>query len=239
MDAGATPGRIAGAAMTTESSAARPGPNDGIDVVGSIAAVRIVPVVTITDADDAPRIVAALVGGGLPVVEITLRTPAGIEAVRRAAAEVPAAIVGVGSVTDADAAAAAIDAGAEFVVSPGIDDSVIATARDLGVPAIPGIATATELMRALRLGVDVVKLFPAEVVGGTDMIDSLSAVWPHVRFMPTGGISPVNLRSYLARPQVLAVGGSWIVSKDAVADGDWTSITTAAAAALDLAREST
>jgi 2-dehydro-3-deoxyphosphogluconate aldolase/(4S)-4-hydroxy-2-oxoglutarate aldolase len=225
--------------MTDEPSAPPPRPHDGADVIGSIAATRIVPVVTIDDADDGPRTVAALVSGGLAVVEITLRTPAGLEAVRRAAAEVPAAVVGVGSVTDAAAATAAIDAGAQFIVSPGIDDGVIATARDRGVPAIPGIATATELMRALWHGVDVVKLFPAEVIGGADMIDALSAVWPEVRFMPTGGISPANLRSYLARPQVLAVGGSWIASKAAVARGDWTSITTAAAAALDLAREST
>ena len=224
--------------MTDEPSASLPRPRDRADVIGSIAATRIVPVVTIDDADDAPRIVAALVSGGLSVVEITLRTPAGIEAVRRAVAEVPEAIVGVGSVTDAAAATAAIDAGATFIVSPGIDDGVITTARDQGVPVIPGIATATELMRALRLGVDVVKLFPAGVVGGVDMIDALSALWPEVRFMPTGGISPANLRSYLARPQVLAVGGSWIASKAAVASGDWTSIATAAAAALDLARES-
>jgi len=225
--------------MTDEPAASPPCPHDGVDVIGSIAATRIVPVVTIDDADDAPRIVTALVSGGLRVVEITLRTPAGIEAVRRAAAEVPGAIVGVGSVTDTAAATAAIDGGAKFIVSPGFDDGVIAAARDHGVPAIPGIATATELMRALRHGIDVVKLFPAEVVGGIDMIDALSAVWPQVRFMPTGGISPDNLRSYLERRQVLAVGGSWIASKAAVASGDWASITSAAAAALDLAREST
>ena len=224
--------------MTGDPSASRPPANDRTDVIGSLAATRIVPVVTVDDVDDAPRIVAALVSGGLSVVEITLRTPAGVEAVRRAAAEVPAAVVGAGSVADAASATAAIDAGATFVVSPGIDDGVIATARDRGVPVIPGIATATELMRALHSGIDLVKLFPAEVVGGVDMVDALSAVWPTVRFMPTGGISPANLRSYLARPQVLAIGGTWMASRAAIASGDWTSITAAAADAVELVRES-
>ena len=122
-------------------------------------------------------------------------------------------------------------------MSPGLDEGVIATARDRGVSVIPGIATATELMRAIQLGVDVVKLFPAEVVGGVGMIASLSAVWPDVRFMPTGGISPANARRYLALRQVLAVGGSWMVPRSAVAAGDWASITAAASAALELTRE--
>jgi 2-dehydro-3-deoxyphosphogluconate aldolase/(4S)-4-hydroxy-2-oxoglutarate aldolase len=102
---------------------------------------------------------------------------------------------------------------------------------------IPGIATATELMRAMQLGVDVVKLFPAEVVGGTGLVTSLSAVWPDVRFMPTGGISPANARRYLALRQVLAVGGSWMIPRSAIASGDWASITAAASAALELTRE--
>jgi 2-dehydro-3-deoxyphosphogluconate aldolase/(4S)-4-hydroxy-2-oxoglutarate aldolase len=222
--------------MTDESSA-RPTSNDDADVIAAIAATRIVPGVTIDDAGDAPRIASALVDGGLPVMEITLRTRAGIEAVHRAAAGVPSAIVGAGSVTDAAAATAAIDAGARFIVSPGLDDAVIATARDRGVPAIPGIATATELIRAVHHGIDVVKLFPAELIGGAGMIDALSAVWPQVRFMPTGGISPANISPYLERPQVLAVGGTWIVSTPAVASGDWAAITAAAAAALELTKE--
>ncbi len=167
-------------------------------------------------------------------MEITLRTPTAIEAIRRAAAEVPVAIVGAGSVTSAAATASAIEAGARFIVSPGIDEGVISTARDGGVPVIPGIATATELMWAMRLGVDVVKLFPAEVIGGVGMIAALSAVWPDVRFMPTGGIAPANLGAYLALSQVLAVGGSWMVPISAVAARDWASITEAASAAHEL-----
>jgi 2-dehydro-3-deoxyphosphogluconate aldolase/(4S)-4-hydroxy-2-oxoglutarate aldolase len=211
--------------------------DQGHDVVGAIGAVRIVPVVTFDVAQDAPGCALALVDGGLPAVEITLRTPAAIDAIRHAASEVPAAIVGAGSVTSAAAAAAAIDAGARFIVSPGLDEGVITTAQERGVPVIPGIATATELMRAMQLGVDVVKLFPASVVGGVDLITALSAVWPEVRFVPTGGISVANAREYLALAQVLAIGGSWMVPRPAVASRDWASITAAAAAAVELTQE--
>ncbi len=211
-------------------------PDSATAVLDAIASVRIVPVLTIGDAADAPGLVSALVAGGLPVAEITLRTPSGMEAIGRAAADVPAAIVGAGSVTTAAAAAAAIDAGARFVVSPGLDDGVVRTARERGVLALPGIATPTELMRALALGVDVVKLFPAEVVGGTEMIAALSAVWPDVRFMPTGGVSSANAPRYLAMEQVVAVGGTWMVPRSAVATGDWDAVTEAAVAASALGR---
>lgn len=199
-----------------------------------IGQLRVLPVVTIDDAGDAPSLTAALASGGLRAVEITLRTRAGIDAVRRAAAEVPAAIVGAGSVTTGRAAAAAIAAGARFIVSPGLDPGVVRTARLGGVPVIPGIATATELMRATQLGVGVVKLFPAEALGGTAAIAALSGVWPDVRFVPTGGISPDNARRYLAMDQVLAVGGSWMVPRTALVSKDWVAIAAAAAAAVEL-----
>ena len=207
------------------------------EVVDAIEAVRVVPVVTIDDARSAPALAVALVAGGLPVIEITLRTPAGIEAIRRVATEVPASVVGAGSVTSAAAAAAAIDAGARFIVSPGLDEGIIVAAQARDVPVIPGIATATELLRATNLGVDVVKLFPAEVVGGPAMIAALSAVWPDVRFMPTGGISPANAGEYLALRQVLAVGGSWMVPGASVIAGDWAAISAAAAATAKLVSE--
>ncbi len=209
------------------------------DTVGAIADVRIVPVLTFDDAADAPGVVSALVAGGLRVAEITLRTPSGVEAIHRAAANVPAAIVGAGTVTTSAAAAEAIDAGARFIVSPGLDDGVIATAHERGVPAIPGIATPTELMRALASDVNIVKLFPAEVVGGVEMIAALSAVWPDIRFMPTGGISAANARRYLAMDQVVAVGGTWMVPRSAVAAGDWDAVTAAAAEAAALGKVST
>jgi 2-dehydro-3-deoxyphosphogluconate aldolase / (4S)-4-hydroxy-2-oxoglutarate aldolase len=230
VDAGSVAGRITGAAVTGESAA-----HDVIDAIGD---ARVVPVVTVDDARDAPHLASALVDGGLPVVEITLRTPAAIDAIRRATAQVPGALVGAGSVTSAAAADDAIDAGARFIVSPGLHEGVVAAAGRRGVAVIPGIATATELMRAVNLGAEVVKLFPAEVVGGVGMITALSAVWPDVRFMPTGGISATNAREYLAVRQVLAIGGSWMVPRSAVASGDWASITVAAAAAVMLARDS-
>lgn len=223
--------------MTRESVASsRPSVDDVIDAIGE---VRIVPVLTIDDAQGAHALVSALVEGGLPVVEITLRTPVAIDAIRGVVADVPAAIVGAGSVTTAVAAAAAIDAGARFIVSPGLDEGVVTIAQDRGVPVIPGVATATELMRATALGVQVVKLFPAEVVGGVDMINAFSAVWPDVRFMPTGGISPGNAHRYLALEQVLAVGGSWMVPRSAVDSSDWGAVTAAATSAVELTVEQT
>ena len=216
--------------MTHEASMTGRGRSS--DIVAALGAQRVVPVVTIDDALDAPALVTALAAGGLSVVEITMRTPVAVEAIRRAASEVRNVVVGAGSVTSTAAAVAAIDAGAEFIVSPGLDEGVIGTAIDHGVAVIPGIATPTELMRAMALGIDLVKLFPAEVVGGLTMISALSAVWPNVQFMPTGGVSPTNARDYLAHRQVLAVGGSWMVSQAALAARDWASISVAAAAAV-------
>ena len=233
MDTGTAPGRITGETMSSRvADHPQPGADGG--VLGAIGDARVVPVVTIDDAGDSADLVRALVEGRLPVVEITLRTPSAIEAIRRAVTEVPIAIIGAGSATSAAATVTAIDAGACFIVSPGVDEGVIRTAQDRNVPVIPGIATATELMRATTLGVDVVKLFPAEVVGGVGMIAALSAVWPDVRFMPTGGITPTNLGAYLALRQVLAVGGSWMVPRSAVVSQDWAAITSAAAAAHEL-----
>lgn len=213
------------------------GTTPGAPVIDVLAAGRVVPVVSIDDADDAVALVAALVAGGLTAVEITLRTPAGLAAIRRASAEVSAAVVGAGSVMSAAATRSVVDAGARFVLSPGLDEGVVATARERGVPVIPGIATPTELMRAVDLGVEIVKVFPAEQLGGPRFIEALSAVWPDVRFVPTGGVSLDDLGRYLAVPQVLAVGGSWMAPRAAVAGRDWASITRAAADAVRVAGE--
>ena len=208
------------------------------EALAELAAVRILPVVTIDDAADAPALVAALVGAGLATVEITLRTDAALDAIRRVAAEVPEAIVGAGTVTSAARATAAIDAGARFVVSPGFGADVIDVAGERGVPAIPGVATATELQEAVQLECSIVKLFPAEVIGGPHLIEALSAVWGEVRFIPTGGITASNAGNYLALPQVMAVGGSWMVPRAAIAGRDWSTVTHAAYAAAHLGRAS-
>lgn len=202
--------------------------------IDAIARVRVVPVLTVDEPGDAVRLVQALVDGGLPVVEITLRTPTGLEAIRRASVEVPAAVVGAGSVTSATLATEAIDAGARFVVSPGLDDGVIATARTASILVLPGIATATELLRAANAGLRAVKLFPAAQLGGPALIRAFAAVWPDVRFMPTGGITADSAPAYLALPEVLAVGGSWMVNAAAVDTHDWASVSNDASAAARL-----
>lgn len=203
-----------------------------IDVIGR---VRVVPVVTVGDLDEAVRLVRALVDGGLTAIEITLRTPSGLDAIRRSIDEVPTAVIGAGSVTSAAGATDAIEAGARFVVSPGLDEGVLDVAQGASVPVLPGIATATELLRAMHAGVHTVKLFPAEQLGGPSLIRSLAPVFPDVRFMPTGGITEATAPGYLALPQVLAVGGSWMVRQPAVAARDWDTVTGDAAAAARLA----
>ena len=202
--------------------------------VEHIGRVGVVPVVTIPDPHHAVALADALVTGGLSAIEITLRTPAGLEAIRRTAASGSDRVVGAGSVRSVNEAEAAIDAGARFLVSPGLDRQIVATAQDASIPIIPGIATATELMQAVDLGLGVVKVFPAEATGGVANVAALAAVFPHVRFMPTGGITPENATAYLRRTEVLAIGGSWMVPSNALADGDWRSITAAAIAAVDL-----
>jgi 2-dehydro-3-deoxyphosphogluconate aldolase / (4S)-4-hydroxy-2-oxoglutarate aldolase len=206
-----------------------------IEPMSLLGATRILPVVTIDDAADAPKLVAALAEAGLPVVEITLRTDAALDAIRRASAEVPGAVVGAGSVTSAALAMEAIGAGARFVVSPGLGTDVLEVTTDRGVPAIPGVATATELQQAVRLGCSIVKLFPADVIGGPHLIEALSAVWGDVRFVPTGGITGSNADRYLGLPQVLAVGGSWMAPRAAIVGRDWSTIADAAVAAARLA----
>ena len=193
-------------------------------VVGQLRAVRVVPVVTIRDAASAVPMTRALVDGGLTVVEITLRTAAGLDALRAAAAGAPDALVGAGTVTTADACEAAIAAGARFVVSPGLVDEVLAVCARRGVLALPGIATPTELLHAIALGCRTVKLFPASVLGGPAMVKALAALGTGVGFVPTGGIGLDTAPSYLAIPDVVAVGGSWMVPADRLAAGDWTGV---------------
>ncbi len=205
-----------------------------LDVIEVIGRVRIVPVLTVAEPGDAVELVRALVEAGLRAVEITLRTPSALEAIRRSALEVPNAVVGAGSVTSAALAAQAIGAGARFVVSPGLDAGVIDTAVSNSVPVLPGVATATELLGAVHAGLDAVKLFPAALIGGPGLIRAFAAVWPEVRFMPTGGINAASAPAYLELPEVLAVGGSWMVDDQAVGERDWAAVTDRAAAAARL-----
>lgn len=199
--------------------------------------IPVVPVVVIEDAEKAVPVAKALVAGGLPVIEVTMRTAAAPEAIASIAAQVPEAVIGAGTVLSSDHATQIVAAGAKFIVSPGLHEDVVATANELDVPIIPGIATATELQQAWNLGLRILKFFPAEQAGGIAMIKSLASVFRDVVFMPTGGVSPANLHTYLEVPAVLACGGSWLTPAAAIADGDFERITTLASEALAIAKK--
>lgn len=177
-----------------------------------IQALGVVPVVVLDDAGVAPALGDALVAGGLPCAEITFRTGAAAEAVELLAGD-QRLTIGAGTILEPDQVDRAVSAGARFIVSPGLDTGVVRRCRELGVPVIPGIATATEAMAARREGLDTVKLFPAEVLGGLRLLNALAAPFPDLRFVPTGGISPSELAGYARHPAVLAIGGSWIAPR--------------------------
>ncbi|MEZ5779425.1 MAG: bifunctional 4-hydroxy-2-oxoglutarate aldolase/2-dehydro-3-deoxy-phosphogluconate aldolase [Paracoccaceae bacterium] len=183
----------------------------------------VVPVLVVDGVDKAAALAHALVAGGLPALEVTLRTPAALDAIR-AMAEVPGGVVGAGTLlTPADVKAAKA-AGAKFGVSPGATDRLLDACAEEGLPLLPGAATSTEVMRLLEKGYTVQKFFPAEASGGVPALSAIGAPIPQVRFCPTGGIGPKNVADYLALANVLCVGGSWVAPKDAVAAGDWSRI---------------
>ena len=198
----------------------------------------VVPVVVIEDASRAVPVARALVAGGLPIVEITLRTPAATEAICAVAADVPEAHVGAGTVLSEEQTRTAVSAGARFIVSPGLDEGVVSVAGELSVPVMPGVTTPSEVQRAWNLGLRVLKYFPASLAGGVPMLKALGAVFRDVKFIPTGGISAGNLRDYLEVPSVIACGGSWLTPSGAIADGNYAEITRLAAEANAIANES-
>jgi len=185
---------------------------------------RLVPVVVLDDARDAEPLAEALIAGGLPIAEVTLRTPAALESIAIMARD-PNLLVGAGTVVRPDDVARVVDAGARFVVSPGFSPAVVRECQRLGVPALPGIATATELQMALDAGLDTVKFFPASAAGGPAMVKALAAPFTEARFVPTGGIDEASLTSYFAIPSVLAVGGSWMVARKLVVSHDFATVT--------------
>lgn len=192
----------------------------------------VIPVLTVASPDQAVPLARALAAGGIRVLEITLRTGAAIEAVRRIAAQVPQAIPGVGTVTTAEQFSAARGAGARFAVSPGFSVELAAAAGTL--PWLPGVATASEVMAAQRVGFDHLKFFPAAAAGGIAALTALGGPFPEVRFCPTGGIDANSAPDYLALANVVCVGGSWLAPADALAAGDWDRITGLAREAIGL-----
>jgi 2-dehydro-3-deoxyphosphogluconate aldolase/(4S)-4-hydroxy-2-oxoglutarate aldolase len=208
-------------------------------VLETLAAHRLVPAVVVDGAEQGARLADALVAGGLPVAEITLRTAGGLDAIRAVAANQPDVIVGAGTVTTASQVDDVVAAGARFIVSPGLSEAVVRRAQEHGIPVLPGVATPTEIMAALDLGVEVVKLFPASVVGGPSAIKAFAAPFPQLRFVPTGGVNADNLGDYLGLKPVLAVGGSWMVEKSLVTAGDWDEITRRTRDAVALTQKET
>ncbi|MEU6576912.1 bifunctional 4-hydroxy-2-oxoglutarate aldolase/2-dehydro-3-deoxy-phosphogluconate aldolase [Streptomyces sp. NPDC046805] len=196
----------------------------------------VVPVVVIEDASDAVPLARALVAGGLPAVEVTLRTPAALDAIQAIASQVPDAVVGAGTVLGREQVEEAVAAGARFLVSPGWTDVLLAAMRASGVPFLPGVSTASEVVALLERGVREMKFFPAEAAGGVAYLKSLAGPLPQVRFCPTGGIGPGNAPEYLSLPNVGCVGGTWMVPADAVAAGDWGRVEVLARAAAGLRR---
>lgn len=186
--------------------------------------MKLLPLVEVEDARDIGVAVKGLVRAGIPLLEITLRTPAALEAITIASQE-PGFLVGAGSVTRAEQVDQVVDAGAQFIVSPGLSEKVLARAQDLRVPAVAGVSTPTEMMHALDLGQSTVKFFPASSLGGVAGLRGLSAPFPQLRFIPTGGITSNNLRDYLSLTCVTAVGGSWIATRELIQARDLQEIT--------------
>jgi len=205
--------------------------------VEQVAACGVVPVVVLDDAEQAVPTAKALLAGGINAMEITFRTAAAKASIAKVAKEVPEMIVGAGTVVSLEQLHDAVEAGAKFIVSPGTDPEVIAEANKLGVAMTPGVVTPSEILQGLKLGVKVFKFFPAETYGGLKTIKALCGPFPQIRFLPTGGINQNNAAEYYKNPKILAVGGSWMVTKDMVNAGDFEGITAKSKAATDLFKE--
>jgi 2-dehydro-3-deoxyphosphogluconate aldolase/(4S)-4-hydroxy-2-oxoglutarate aldolase len=195
----------------------------------------VLPVVVLEDAADAVPLARALVTGGLPAIEITLRTPAALDAIRAIAEGVPEAVVGAGTVLSPDLVDAAVDAGARFLVSPGWTDRLLDALRASGLPFLPGVSTVSEALGLLERGVTDMKFFPAEAAGGAAYVRALASPLPRARFCPTGGIDATRAPTYLALPNVACVGGTWMLPPAAIRAREWDTVTTLAreAAALN------
>ena len=185
----------------------------------------VIPVIVLHRVDDAVPLARALLAGGVKVLEVTLRTPVALRCIEAIARAVPQAIVGAGTVRSAADARAAQSAGARFAVSPGYTEAVGAACREIALPLLPGVATASELMAAQDGGHHFVKFFPATAAGGLPMLKALSGPFPEVSFCPTGGITAQNAREFLALPQVKVCGGTWLTPQDAIQARDWARIT--------------
>jgi 2-dehydro-3-deoxyphosphogluconate aldolase/(4S)-4-hydroxy-2-oxoglutarate aldolase len=213
--------------MTTEHRVLR----SGLDL---LTISPVIPVVVVEREEEAVPLARALHRGGIGIIELTLRTPAGLAAIERVAAEVPEVVVGAGTVTTPEQASAAQRAGAQFIVTPGAPPRLLSAVLDTGLPLLAGAATLTEILQLREHGEQAVKFFPAEASGGTPYLRAVAGPVPDMRFCPTGGISETNAPEYLALMNVGCVGGSWLTPKMAVESGDWDTVERLAAAAASL-----
>lgn len=209
------------------------------EIYARIGELGVVPVIAIEDARAALPLADALLEGGLPVVEITFRTAAAAEVIATLARERPSLLVGAGTVLTRENLEAARDTGAQFAIAPGLNPATVQQAREAGVPFIPGVATPSEIEQALALGCTTLKFFPAEALGGLPMLNALIAPYGHtgVKFVPTGGVTPANLASYVASKAVTAVGGTWLAKKEDLAAGNWQEIRNRCRAATEAVRQ--
>lgn len=194
-------------------------------VLEEISKIGIVPVIALDRAEDAAPLAKALCDGGLPCAEVTFRTAAAEESIRMMSTQFPEMLVGAGTVLTTEQVDRAVDAGAKFIVSPGLNPKVVKYCVEKNIPITPGTSNPSDVEAAIELGLDVVKFFPAEAAGGINMIKSMAAPYTQMKFMPTGGISAKNLTNYLDFSRIIACGGSWMVSKDMVNAKDWAGIT--------------
>lgn len=207
------------------------------EMMKKLQKIGIVPVVVLDDAKDALPLAEALMEGGLPCAEVTFRTDAAEESIRRMVKAFPNMIVGAGTVLTTEQADRAMDAGAKFIVSPGLNPKVTGYVLDKGLPMTPGVCTPTEVEAALGFGLDVVKFFPAEPAGGIRMIKAMAAPYVGLSFMPTGGINANNVREYLAYDRIVACGGSWMVKGDLIRAGRFEEIKQLVREAADIVKE--
>ncbi|MFV3128199.1 bifunctional 4-hydroxy-2-oxoglutarate aldolase/2-dehydro-3-deoxy-phosphogluconate aldolase [Niveispirillum sp. KHB5.9] len=206
-----------------------------MDIAQIASLAPVIPVIIIDRLEDAQPLAEALVAGGLPVLEVTLRSPAALEAIR-IMAKVPGAVVGAGTVIAPEQVAQVADAGAKFIVSPGTYPALVDAVLDSGIPYLPGVATPAEMMYLLSRGIRHQKLFPATVVGGIDMLKAVSSPLSQIKFCPTGGVGAATAPDFLALPNVMCVGGSWVTPNHLVKEGDWAGITALAREAAALPR---
>lgn len=199
--------------------------------------IGVIPVIALDDAKDASALGDALMKGGLPAAEVTFRTAAAVDTIKTLKKEFPDMLVGAGTVLTTEQADRAIDAGAEFIVAPGLNPKVVKHVLDKGYPMSPGIATATEIEAALDLGLTFVKFFPAEANGGLPMIKALAGPYTNVKYMPTGGVSAKNLADYLAYDKIVCCGGTWMVKKDLVSEGKFSEIEKMSKEAADIVKQ--